>query len=116
MKHAAYDSIESVTIDNEAARDVTGRVLIGRADGAENFCMRSFTIGPGGHTPKHSHDWEHEIFVHQGTGDVLLDDQWHALSPGSVVFIPGGIDHQIRNSSGGSLTFICLVPSGAPEM
>ena len=116
MKVTNYKEILPVTMNNEMVKNVTGRVLIGREDGAPNFCMRLFEMGPDGFTPKHSHDWEHEIFVHAGNGEVWMDNRWHSLSKGSAVFVPPNVEHQFRNSSDKMFTFICLIPSKAPEL
>ena len=74
MKLITYSDVKPTHFDNGPAKGVAARVLIGKADGAENFCMRAFEIAPGGHTPKHTHDWEHEMFVHAGPGRGLR--QW----------------------------------------
>jgi quercetin dioxygenase-like cupin family protein len=116
MKVTNYKEILPVTMDNEVVKNVAGRVLIGREDNAPNFCMRLFEMEPDGFTPKHSHDWEHEIFVHAGNGEVWMDNKWHSLSPGSAVFVPPNVEHQFRNTSDNLFTFICLVPSKAPEL
>ena len=116
MKATHYTDIPETKIDNDLVKRLTGRVLIGKADGAPNFCMRRFDVEPGGYAPRHTHDWEHEIYVVEGKGEVLLGDQWHEVSQGSAVFIPPNADHQIKNSSDGPLAFLCLVPSQAPEM
>lgn len=116
MKVTHYKEILPVTMNNEMVKDVAGRVLIGQEDGAPNFCMRLFEMGPDGFTPKHSHDWEHEIFVHAGNGEVWMDGKWHPLSPGSAVFVPPNVEHQLRNPSANLFTFICLVPPKAPEL
>ena len=116
MKITHYNKILPVTMDNEMVNAVAGRVLIGQEDGAANFCMRFFEMGPGGYTPKHSHDWEHEVFVHQGNGEVFMDNKWHSLSPGSAIFVPPNVEHQFRNNSEQVFTFVCLVPPAAPEL
>lgn len=116
MKITNYKEILPVTMNNEMVKNVAGRVLIGREDGAPNFCMRLFEMGPDGFTPKHSHDWEHEIFVHAGNGEVWMDNRWHPLSKGSAVFVPPNVEHQFRNVSDKTFTFICLVPPKAPEL
>ncbi|MBN2009054.1 cupin domain-containing protein [candidate division KSB1 bacterium] len=100
----------------ENVRNVTGRVVIGKETGAKNFCMRVFEVASDGYTPLHTHDWEHEIFFHAGEGEVWLDGDWHPVKPGSVAFIPGGQEHQIRNSATDTLVFVCLIPSGPPEL
>ncbi len=116
MKAVNYKDIPATVIEHEGVKNVTGRVLIGKADGAPNFCMRLFEVGKGGFAPRHSHEWEHEIFVLEGDGEVLIGDTWHPLSQGSVVFVPGNLEHQLKNTGDGTLRFICLVPPQAPEM
>ena len=116
MKVIHYSQEKETYIDNDVAKRVTGRVVIGKADGASHFCMRVFELGPEGSSPRHAHDWEHEIFFHEGNGEVWKDGQWTPVGAGSVAFIPGNEEHQIRNTGNGKLTFVCLVPSGAPEM
>ena len=55
------------------------RWLVGPGDGAPNFAMREFEVAPGGHTPRHSHPYEHEVFVLQGSGVVYEGDTEHPL-------------------------------------
>ncbi len=98
------------------ATAAVGRVAVGKADGAANFCMRVFELGQNGSTPRHSHEWEHEIFFHKGKGQVLKNGEWQDVSPGDVAFIPGGEDHQIRNAGEGDLVFVCVIPAGYPEL
>ena len=116
MKVIDYHQAPMTRFDSDMVKGATGRVVIGKADGADHFCMRLFEIEKGGFTPRHQHDWEHEIFFHAGKGEVWQDGNWVPVSSGSVVFIPGNEEHQIRNSGDGNLTFICLIPSGAPEL
>lgn len=116
MKTMKYSEIEPVMIDNDVAKGIAARVLIGKDDGADNFCMRAFELSKGGHTPCHSHEWEHEIFIHAGTGKVLLGDEWKPVSAGSVIYIPGNTEHQMKNTGEETFVAICLVPAGAPEL
>ncbi|MBA3009781.1 MAG: cupin domain-containing protein [Proteobacteria bacterium] len=116
MKVINYTDILPVTMDNDMVKNVAGRLLIGREDGANNFSMRLFEMGSKGHTPKHSHPWEHEVFVHKGTGEVFMDGQWHSLSEGSAIFVPPNVEHQFRNTADKDFAFVCLVPPTAPEL
>lgn len=111
-----YADILPIQMDNDMVKNVAGRVMIGKEDGAKNFCMRVFEMKKDGHTPMHTHDWEHEIFVHAGSGEVFIEDKWFPLSSGSTVFIPANVEHQFRNPSEDLFTFVCLIPSGAPEL
>lgn len=111
-----YSDADSKSFDGDAVKGVTGRVVIGAADDARNFCMRVFTIAPDGYTPRHAHDWEHEILVHSGAGQVFREGDWVDVSAGSVIFIPGNEEHQLRNNSEEDFVFACLIPKGAPEL
>lgn len=116
MKIANYQEYPAHKFDTEAVKGVTGRVVIGKEDQANNFCMRVFTVAPGGFTPRHSHEWEHEIFVHSGKGKVYQSGEWREVSGGTVVFIPGHEEHQFMNGGGEDFVFICLIPSGVTEI
>ncbi|SHE44978.1 Cupin domain-containing protein [Desulfacinum infernum DSM 9756] len=116
MKIQSYKDVEPTVFDNDVAKGVAGRVLIGKEDGAQRFCMRFFELQPDGHTPRHTHDWEHEIFIHEGEGAVLKEGNWVPVRAGDAVFIPPNEDHQIKNTSEAPLRFICLIPSGPPEL
>jgi quercetin dioxygenase-like cupin family protein len=116
MKVTNYNDVLPVVMDNEMVKNVAGRIMIGKEDGAPNFCMRVFEMKTDGYTPKHTHDWEHEVFVHTGQGEVFIKDQWYPLAPGSAIFVPANVEHQFRNTSDELFTFVCLVPSGAPEL
>jgi quercetin dioxygenase-like cupin family protein len=116
MQIKNYSAIKATHFDNDSVKGVDGRVLIGKSDGANNFCMRLFEISAGGNTPKHAHDWEHEIFFHTGAGEIFGNGRWHKIKSGNVAFIPPNEEHQIKNSGKELLTFACLVPSKAPEL
>ncbi len=116
MKIVNYKDVLPVVMENDLVKNVAGRLMLGKEDGAANFCMRVFEVGPEGHTPKHIHDWEHEVFVHDGEGKVFIEDKWHPVSKGSAIFIPANVEHQFKNSADKPFTFVCLIPAGAPEL
>lgn len=41
---------------------------------------------------------------------MLFDGAERPLEPGTVAYIPGGSEHQLRNCGNRNLTFICIVP------
>ncbi len=79
-------------------------------DGAPVYALRMIEVAPGGHTPRHSHHYEHENFVVEGMGRVWLNGAWHALEPGDVVFVPGGMEHTYENTGAEPFRFLCGVP------
>jgi len=116
MKIAHYSEIPPKTFEGEAVRGIKGRVLIGKDDGAPTFVMRLFEVEPGGYSPQHSHDWEHEIFIHQGEGIVYFEGKTYPVRAGCAVFVPPDTEHQIRNTGEELMLFLCLIPGGPPEL
>ncbi len=100
--------VEDVRADG--ADGVSKRVLISEVDGAPNFIMRQFTIQPGGNTPYHTHDWEHEVYVLSGTGRVKQSDGVRELSAGSVVLVLPNEEHGFDNTGDTPLIFLCSIP------
>lgn len=92
-------------------KKATVRWLIGEAQGAPGFEMRLFHLDEGMSTEWHSHPWEHEVFVVAGKGFARGEQGETPLEPGSVVFVPGGEQHQFK-ASGSLFEFICVVPKG----
>lgn len=110
MKVVYYENVPDSAVQMDGAVGCRMRCLVGPEDEAPSFSMRHFEVAPGGHTPQHSHAYEHEVFVLEGSGVVLEGDREHALRPGSVVFVPPNQVHQFRNTGPGALKFLCLIP------
>ena len=111
MQIKLADEVAAKAVEAEGASRVTMRVLIGPDDGAPNFNMRLFEVAPGGHTPSHQHEWEHEVYVLAGQGVVQTPAGQHAVAAGQCVFVPANETHQFRNAGDDALRFLCLVPS-----
>ncbi|MFO7899483.1 MAG: cupin domain-containing protein [Planctomycetota bacterium] len=112
MKKQHFSQVEAADVP-EPAKGVTIRWLIDETTGAPNFAMRHFEIAPGGNTPLHSHRWEHEVFILSGRGVVTSEQGEDPFAPGDVVFMPGGEEHNFRNSGSEPVTMLCLVPLDA---
>ncbi len=105
------DAVEPRAMEIDGAKGVSLRMLVGSADGAPTFAMRHFTVAGGGHTTRHSHNYEHEVFILQGSGRLVLDEKGQALEPGAAVYIPPNATHQFINTGAVPLKFLCLVPT-----
>ncbi len=106
--------IDARTMDMPGAQGVTMRLMVGRDDGAPNFAMRLFEVKPGGCTPRHSHNYEHEVMILQGQAAVGKDNDEAndgTVSAGDVLFIPANQTHQFRNTGPDVLKFMCFVPT-----
>jgi quercetin dioxygenase-like cupin family protein len=86
--------------------------LVDEPSGAPNFAMRRFTIAAGGHTPRHAHPWEHEVYILSGRGVVVIEGKETPIAANDAILVPPGEDHQFRADSDSGLEFLCLVPNG----
>jgi quercetin dioxygenase-like cupin family protein len=111
MKVDHFENVAQAPVVMEGAAGCRVRWLVDETQGAPNFAMRQYEVDPGGYTPKHSHPYEHEVFVLEGSGVVLEGEGEHPLAPGSYVFVAPGEVHQFRNTGSGPLKFLCLVPN-----
>ena len=109
MKIFDFKSVE-LEDAGPGAEGVKVRWVISGKTGAPNFAMRIFDFEPGGRTPEHTHDWEHELFVIEGEGTALTPEGEKPVKAGDVIFVPGGDIHQFRNTSGALLRLMCLIP------
>ncbi|MBP6876093.1 MAG: cupin domain-containing protein [Candidatus Eisenbacteria bacterium] len=106
-----YTEVAALPVAMEGAENVLIRNLITAKDGAPNFAMRIFDVLPGGHTPLHQHDYEHEILILDGEGEVTEGKRIFTVSSGSVIFIRPGTPHQFRNPGEQAFRFVCLIPN-----
>jgi len=108
-----YSEVPAERIEAEDARGLAVRWLISEKEGAPNFFMRLFEVEPGGHSPRHKHDYEHEIFILEGEGVALLGGKEHEIGPGYALYVPPNAEHQLRSTGKGPLRFLCLIPASA---
>ncbi len=97
-------------VEMAGALGVRVQWLISPDDGAPNFFLRRFVVAKGGHTPRHKHPYEHEVYVLSGKGRVLVGGVWRDISEGFVVFIPPDVEHQFVNDGEDELVFLCMIP------
>ena len=116
MKVVHCEQVDSMPVEMEGAVGCRIRCLVGPEDNAPRFSMRQFDVEPGGHTPKHNHAHEHEVFVLEGDGAVLEGDVEHPLRPGTAVLVPPKVEHQFLNKGTTTLKFLCLIPHPLRDM
>jgi len=113
MKIEKSNDIVKSAVEVDGAQGVEIRWLISKDDGAENFYMRIFEIQPGGNTPLHTHPHEHEVFAIEGSGIFVYEGKEHKFGAEYVIFVPGGREHQFRNTGDSVLRMLCLIPASA---
>jgi quercetin dioxygenase-like cupin family protein len=99
----------------EAKSEVAGdgisiRWVVGKPEGAPNFAMRVIEFQEGAVFAAHAHPYEHEIFVLEGEGSVEGPEGTLSMRPGMAIYVPADEVHGYRNTGGGPLRFICVIP------
>ncbi len=102
------DDIEKTRI--EAGKDASIQVLLD-SDMMPNFSMRKFTLEPGGYIPFHTNSLEHEQYVLNGNGKIVLGSEVKEVTAGSIVYMPKGVPHSYENIGTEPFEFLCMVPN-----
>ena len=111
MHLSSLKKAEKIKVAMEGAQNVYKQIPISKADGTPTFSFRVFTVEPGGHTPYHTHPFEHLNYIIEGHGTILAQDSKHKVKKGDFAMIPPGETHQYRNTSTSKpLIMICAVP------
>lgn len=105
-----YRDIPAEKFGDEAPGVTIRWVIDQKRDGAPVYALRVIEVQPGGHTPDHSHPFEHENYVIEGKGHVQIDGKWRDVGPGTVVFVPPGAQHTYTNSGDRPFIFLCGIP------
>lgn len=109
MKHYHYTEIENQDV-SEPANKVKVRWLINEKQNAPNFAMRRFEVAPGGNTPYHNHNWEHEVYVLSGNAIIKNKDGETKLKSGDVILVEPNEEHNFENNGKENFVFLCLIP------
>lgn len=105
-----YTHAPSVPISDSAPGSTMRWLIDKKNDGAPLYSMRLVEMQPGGNSLRHSHAYEHENFVLEGKGRVLIENEWFDVTAGDVIFIPGNILHTFENNSDEVFSMLCAAP------
>lgn len=107
-----YDnSVEKTIINRDGYAHVSGKVLVSPENGWKDYVMREFSIEENGYTGNHNHDFPHIIFVINGEGTIIINDEETSVKKGSYAYVPANSQHQLKNTcSSETFSFLCIVP------
>lgn len=106
-----YDEVTNEKVQMEGANNTSIRWLIGKDSPAPNFYLRQLELEPGGHTPFHTHEWEHEIYVIEGQGQINTTGSTSLkLEKGCFALVMPGEEHQFQNTGDTTFKFLCVIP------
>ena len=111
MKILNQTEVAPITVETGAS-GVRIQWLLDESAGAPSFSMRRFEIDPGGHTPFHTHPWEHQVYIISGCGVIVARDGETPLKPGDAVLVNPDEKHQFKATGDEPLSLLCLVPNG----
>ncbi len=111
MHVGRWKDVEGKAVTEAGADGVTIRVLMGDNVGAPNFTTRHFEVAPGGHTPYHTHPWEHEVYILSGKGKARRKGGETEVGPGSFVYVPPDEEHSFVNAGDAPFSFLCVIPA-----
>ena len=103
-------AVEKQEINMEGVEGTSIQWLIGEQSEAPNFYLRLFEIEPGGHTPYHTHPWEHEVYFLEGEGQLKTKDGPFPVEKGHFALVMPDDEHQFKNTGTTPLKFLCIIP------
>lgn len=74
------------------------RPLVGTTGDTEQLTAGVGELEPGGWLGRHRHRPAEIYRVLSGTGTLVAGDDTHELVPGRTVWIPGDLEHEVRNT------------------
>ena len=110
MKHVNYKDVPAEIPKEDGIKNMKIRWLVSAKDGAKNFAMRYFEVESGGYSPWHQHEWEHEMFILEGSGVARKEDGEIKFKAGDAFFIAPMEWHNFVNTGKKTLKFLCLIP------
>lgn len=105
-----YQDIEKNLLEKEGMKNASIRWLIGEDSQAPNFYLRLIELEPGGHSPYHCHQWEHEAYILEGNGRLNSKNESFSLEKGTFALILPEEYHQFENTGNTTLKFLCIIP------
>lgn len=112
MKTVSLKDVEKKKVDMTGAEKVWKQLPLSAADGVPVHSWRVFTLEPGGHTPYHTHPYEHMNYIIQGEGALVnKDGKEIPVKTGDFVLVDPDEKHNYVNKSPDkTFTMICGVP------
>jgi quercetin dioxygenase-like cupin family protein len=112
MKITNLNETPKTRMKMDGAKDVHKQIPISAQDGSPAYAFRVFSIEPNGHTPYHTHAFEHLNYIIEGEGAVVMaSGEERPVRKGDFVLVLPGEKHQYKNMSTSSLfVMICAVP------
>jgi len=112
MKIKNLNDVPKTVVEMAGVKGAWRQLAIGSEDGTPVYSLRVFTLEPSGHTPFHTHPWEHVNYVIAGEGAIVdAAGVEHPFGAGEFAIVNPDEKHQYRNTSDRKpFMMICAVP------
>jgi quercetin dioxygenase-like cupin family protein len=110
--HFDWEDVKSKSYPDGAAKGASGKIMIGRDEGAEYFVFRYFHVEPGGHSTMddyHAHD--HGVLILHGRALLKVEDEEYELGPRDIAYISPWEHHSLTTIGAEPLGFLCVIPN-----
>jgi len=92
-----------------------GHVLLSSKDGVPNYVLLyNGPMAPGAvshpSTGGHTHQWEHVVYVLQGSGTLVCEGKSYTVSEGDAVMVPPNVLHQWKNETSAPMLRVTFNP------
>lgn len=94
-----YDKFETYTwqyITDTHSDSVKTEVIVDIPP-AKDFRIHISRFKPGAGAEPHTHEWEHAMFIMEGTGRAIIEGQEAIVKKGMLAFVPANGSHAIYN-------------------
>lgn len=105
------DEVEKERIIENGVENTIKQNILSVTDETPNFSMRRFTVGPGGYTFYHSHDYEHEVYILSGCGLLKTKTKVEKIREDMAILIMPNEIHQFVNDGDEPLVLLCIIPN-----
>ena len=84
---------------------------------AKNICMAYGEVEPGGAAEKHAHMNGHEqaVYILDGRAVMEVGEEKFEAGPDTVVFMPSGVEHDVRVLGNKSLKMLIVYSPPLPD-
>jgi mannose-6-phosphate isomerase-like protein (cupin superfamily) len=108
--HDAVMDVQTLTGSprNERGAGQVSYLLLAEGQfGSQHLCITWVECQPGSQQARHQHMTQEQVYVVvRGRGQMLLGDEEREVGEGTMVFVPPGTEHAIRNTSSGLLIYV----------
>jgi len=96
--------------------DLFIKIKVDPGRGSQDVSLGTQQVPPGVGIPRHRHAYMDEfIYVLEGSGTFVLDDERHPIEKGGTIFIPKGSWHALENPGSEVVILWAVSPTGQEE-